>query len=207
MDREPQPEDSTRVQITRAVFNGLEFIKRSGATNMLDRPTVLTLARQWDFLETADWIEQTDIGTYGRLILEGAEVVEDDRADQQIAHELENPYIEFTPSVAGDKHEATDETDDIDLTEIALDHVRGVMQEILSNLGKHAILTIAETYETQRMGVMSNPSRNQLITAERHALIKNLGHASSLWLQLEEAMNEVERGIGSLHYLVDPENN
>ena len=81
------------------------------------------------------------------------------------------------------------------------------MQDILSSLGKHAILTIANTYETQRMGVMVNPARNTLITAERHALIRNLGQASSLWLHLDEAMTEVERGIGSLQYLIDPENN
>jgi len=55
--------------------------------------------------------------------------------------------------------------------------------------------------------VMVNPSRNNLITAERQALIRNLGQASNLWLQLDEAMTEVQRGIGSLQYLIDPENN
>ncbi len=99
------------------------------------------------------------------------------------------------------------ETDEVDETEMAMDHVRGTMQDLLSNLGKHAILTIADTYETQRMGVMVNPSRNNLVTAERNALIRNLGQASALWLQLDEAMREAERGIGSLQYLIDPENN
>jgi hypothetical protein len=201
MDRERPPDNTTRVQITRAVFDGLESIRRSGATNMLDRPVVLHLAREWDFTATADWIERVDTGTYGRLILQGPEVVEDDRADQQIENDLDNQDIEITPS------EDVDEDDVIDVTEMAIDRVRGTMQDLLANLGKHAILTIADTYETQRMGVMVNPSRNNLITTERNALIRNLGQASSLWLQLDEAMTEAERGIGSLQYLIDPENN
>lgn len=41
-----QQETNTRVQITKAVFDGLEFVRRSGATNMLDRPMVLNLARE-----------------------------------------------------------------------------------------------------------------------------------------------------------------
>lgn len=207
MDRERPQNDTARVQITRAVFDGIEFIRRSGATNMLDRPMVLTLAKEWDFPETADWIEQSDTGTYGRLILQGPDVVEDDRADQQIENDLDNQDIELTPSDYVDDNEVVDETNDLYVTEMAMDHVRGTMQDILTSLGKHAILTIADTYETQRMGVMVNPSRNNLITAERHALIRNLGQASSLWLQLDEAMTEVERGIGSLQYLIDPENN
>lgn len=207
MDRERPPDDTTRVQITRAVFDGLEFIRRSGATNMLDRPMVLHLAREWNFTDTADWIERVDTRTYGRLIFQGPEVIEDDRADQQIENDLDDQDIAPTPSDYVDEHEVIDETNDIIVTEMAMNHVRETMQDLLSNLGKHAILTIADTYETQRMGVMANPSRNNLITAERQALIRNLGQASSLWLQLDEAMNEVQRGIGSLQYLIDPENN
>ena len=43
---EQQPNTNDRVQITRAVFDGLEFIKQSGATNMLDMPMVHSLARE-----------------------------------------------------------------------------------------------------------------------------------------------------------------
>lgn len=35
-----------RVRITKAVFDGLEAIRQSGTTNMLDRPVVLRLARE-----------------------------------------------------------------------------------------------------------------------------------------------------------------
>lgn len=207
MDRERQPNSTDRVKISRAVFDGLEFIRRSGATNMLDRPTVLHLAREWDFTESAEWIERVDTGTYGRLILYGPDVVEDDPANRQIENDLDHHHINPTPSEDIDEHEGIDETDDIDVTEMAMDHVRGTMQDLLATLGKHAILTIADTYETQRMGVLVNPSRNNLITAERQALIRNLGQASSLWLELDEVMAEAQRGIGSLQYLIDPENN
>ncbi len=43
--------------------------------------------------------------------------------------------------------------------------------------------------------------------SEREELIRNLGEASRQWLRLQDSMSEVERGIGSLHFLIDPENN
>lgn len=204
---EKNQEPNHRVQISRAVFDGLEFIRRSGATNMLDRPVVLTLAKEWDFLETAEWIERVDTGTYGRLILQGPDIVEDDGADQQFENDLDSLDIQPTPTAQADAEDAIDGANDFDVTEMAMNQVRERMQDILSSLGKHAVLTIADTYETQNMGVLVNPSRNDRITSERQALIRNLGQASSLWLQLDEAMAEAERGIGSLQYLIDPENN
>lgn len=204
---EKQPETNTRVQITKAVFDGLEFIRRSGATNMLDRPMVLHLAREWDFSETADWIESVDTATYGRLIFQGPEVIEDDRADQEIENGLDNQDIKGSLSNQVDENDAMNETDEINLTDMAMDNLRGTMQDLITNLGKHAILTIADTYETERMGVLFAPSRKNVIDAERNALIRNLGQASTLWLQLEKAMTEVQRGVGSLQFLIDPENN
>lgn len=186
---EKQQETTPRVQITKEAFEGLEFIRRSGATNMLDRPMVLNLAREWDLTETAAWIERVDTGTYGRLIFQGPEVIENDLANQV------------------DENDAINETGEIDLTEIALDHVRSNMHDLITNLGKQATLTIADTYETEHMGVLFAPSRRDVINAERSALIRNLGQASSLWLQLEKTMIEVQGGVGSLQYLTDPENN
>lgn len=200
MEKEQQ-ETNTRVQITKAVFDGLEFIRRSGATNMLDRPMVLNLAREWDFHETADWIESVDTGTYGRLIFQGPEVLENDLTNQSNESELTDQDIE------NDLANQFDETDEIDLTEIAMENVRGNMHDLITTLGKRAILTITDTYETEQMGVLIEPSRRDVINAERNALIRNLGQASSLWLQLEEAVFEVQRGVGSLQYLIDPENN
>ena len=53
MEKMPQPEQNG-VEITMEVFDGLEFIRQSGFSNMLNRPTVLQLAREWDFDATAD---------------------------------------------------------------------------------------------------------------------------------------------------------
>lgn len=77
-----------RIQITKGVFDGLEFIRQSGATNMLDRPMVLNLAREWGFPETADWIESVDTGTYGRLIFQGPEVIESELVEQDVDYHL-----------------------------------------------------------------------------------------------------------------------
>lgn len=76
MEKGPQlPQNG--VEITKQVFDGLEFIRQSGVTNMLDRPTVLQLAREWDFDATADWIESVDTRTYGELIFKGPIVIDE----------------------------------------------------------------------------------------------------------------------------------
>lgn len=66
------------VEISREVFEGLEFIRQSGATNMLDRPVVLELAREWGFDATADWIEEVGSRTYAELIFSGPIVIDDE---------------------------------------------------------------------------------------------------------------------------------
>lgn len=192
---ETPPEPNTRVQITKAVFDGLEFIRRSGATNMLDRPMVLNLAREWNFTETADWIEGVDTRTYGRLIFQGPEVIEGDPTNQAIESESSSKVVD------------NDGGNESDVLDQALDNERAKMHSVITYLGKQASLTITDTYETELMGVLFDPSRRDLIVAERTALIRSLGQASTLWLQLEETMHEVQRGIGSLQYLIDPENN
>lgn len=197
MEKE-QPETRDRVPIPKAAFHGLEFIRQSGATNMLDRPMVLNLAWEWDFPETANWIENVGTATYARLIFQGPEVIEDDPTEPGNIGELPDQHSEDdlpTPD------------DEISLTEIAFENVRRDMHDLITTLGKQAIMTIADTHETEHMGVMFPPSRRDVIHAERNALIRNLGQASSLWLQLEKSIIEVQRGVGSLQYLTDPENN
>jgi hypothetical protein len=81
MEKE-QPHAHDRVQITQAVYEGLEFIRRSGVTNMLDRPMVLNLAKEWGLNDTADWIESVDTGTYGRLIILGPDVIGEESLDE-----------------------------------------------------------------------------------------------------------------------------
>lgn len=64
------------VEVSREVFEGLEFIRRSGATNMLDRRTVLHLAKEWGFDATAQWIETAARSTYAGLIFNGPRVID-----------------------------------------------------------------------------------------------------------------------------------
>lgn len=75
MEKMPRnPENG--VEISKEVFDGLEFIRQSGFTNMLDRPTVLQLAREWEFDATADWIENSDRRTYAELIFKGPIIID-----------------------------------------------------------------------------------------------------------------------------------
>lgn len=189
---EHQPDTNTRVQITKSVFDGLEVIKQSGATNMLDRPVVLELAREWGLTETAEWIERVDTGTYGQLILQGADIVENDPTSQGVDTDS-NPQ----------------ENDDGTSNRLGqeIDEERANLRKVIATLGKQASLTIADTYDTELMGVLIGSPRLHEINSERTQLIRNLAEAASLSLQLDEMLTEVERGIGALQYLIDPENN
>ncbi len=51
-DEPPKP-----ITVPAAVWQGLESVRRSGLTNMFDRPAVIQIAERLDFLETARWIE------------------------------------------------------------------------------------------------------------------------------------------------------
>ncbi len=42
------------LQIPKSAYEGLEFIRRSGATNMLDEAMMLKLAREWALTDIAD---------------------------------------------------------------------------------------------------------------------------------------------------------
>jgi hypothetical protein len=187
---EKQPDTNTRVQITKSLFEGLEVIKQSGATNMLDRPVVLELAREWGLTDLAEWIERVDTGTYGQLILQGADIVETDLTTQVVESE---PITQ----------------DDANLNRLSqeIDEERANLRRVIATLGKQASLTIADTYDTELMGVLIGSPRLHEINAERTELIRNLAEAASLSLQLDEILTAVERGIGALQYLIDPENN
>ena len=53
VEDEPPPP----ITVPAAVWQGLEAVKDSGATNMLDRPAVIKIAEFLGFHETARWIE------------------------------------------------------------------------------------------------------------------------------------------------------
>ncbi len=63
---------SERVIVSQEVLDGLEAVRRSGASNMLDRPVVTLLAEQMGFTETAEWI-RANPAEYARGVFRGFE--------------------------------------------------------------------------------------------------------------------------------------
>jgi len=62
-----------RVRVSREVFEGIEAVRDSGLTNMLDRPVVAEIAEEMGFEESARWVrEHRDL--YARAIFHGFEV-------------------------------------------------------------------------------------------------------------------------------------
>ena len=67
----------SKVRVPQAVLDGLEAVRQSGLTNMLDRPVVARLAREFGFERAARWIE-THRKHYAEGIFRGFEAVEDE---------------------------------------------------------------------------------------------------------------------------------
>jgi hypothetical protein len=63
------------VPVPAAVYAGLEAVRQSGATNMLDRPRVIELAEMMGYDETAEWVREHR-SEYARLIFAGVTVGE-----------------------------------------------------------------------------------------------------------------------------------
>lgn len=89
----------------------------------------------------------------------------------------------------------------------AIDNERMKLRDAIVSLSKIATLTIADTYSTEDMGVVFLPGYQEQIIAERIRLNESLGDISRLWGELNNSINEVQRGVGSLQYMIDPENN
>lgn len=82
---EKENQDSRKgVQIAKSAYEGLEFIRRSGATNLSDRQLMLDLAKEWNLTDTADWIESVDTDTYSRLIVSGPDVIGNESLDEKL---------------------------------------------------------------------------------------------------------------------------
>jgi hypothetical protein len=50
--------ETTKIKVPENVLEGLEAVRKSGATNMLDRNMVARLAMDMKFYETALWIDE-----------------------------------------------------------------------------------------------------------------------------------------------------
>ena len=64
------PPKPTRIPVSRAVYVGLEAIRRSDLTNMLDRPRVADLADEMRFDEAAAWV-RADRARYAQAVFNG----------------------------------------------------------------------------------------------------------------------------------------
>ena len=61
-----------KVAIPAEVLQGIEAVRQSGRTNMLDRNTVATIALELGFVDTAFWLEdKANHKTYAEGIFRG----------------------------------------------------------------------------------------------------------------------------------------
>ena len=65
----------TAVQVSREVFEGIEAVRRSGLTNMLDRPAVVRLAAEMGYDACARWVRENR-ALYARGVFHGFAVAE-----------------------------------------------------------------------------------------------------------------------------------
>jgi hypothetical protein len=65
-----------RVPVSSVVFEGIEAVRLSGRTNMLDRPCVADLAEAMGFEASARWVRENR-ELYARGVFNGFEVIEE----------------------------------------------------------------------------------------------------------------------------------
>ena len=64
------------VRVSREVFEGIEAVRQSGLTNMLDRPQVAQLAEQMGFEASARWV-RANRDLYAQAVFQGFEIQEE----------------------------------------------------------------------------------------------------------------------------------
>lgn len=200
---EHEPNIDIRVKISKSMYEGLEFFKRSGATNMLDRPTVLNLAKEWNFNETADWIESVDRGVYGRLIMYGPDSIGEESLDEKLERmdsEYDDERRTFwesteTPEVPA-KEESQPEDDGL--------HEAVADSEKLARLVKRAALVIADSYETKESGVLISEWQKIALNPERTQLMQNLAEAASTDSELHEAIWDIHKSMDRVRARMPP---
>ncbi|HOZ48670.1 MAG TPA: DUF5049 domain-containing protein [Candidatus Hydrogenedentes bacterium] len=69
------------IQISEEVMEGLEAVRLSGATNMLDRPRVIELLDEMGFDVASAWVASNK-KEYSHGIFQGFQVVEDAKSSQ-----------------------------------------------------------------------------------------------------------------------------
>lgn len=64
------------IKVPKIVFEGIESVRVSGATNMLDVPAVIRYAKVLGYPETASWIRENS-KAYVNGVFMGFEIVSD----------------------------------------------------------------------------------------------------------------------------------
>lgn len=67
-----------KVAVTREVFDGLEAVRRTGLTDMLDQPVVARIARRLGHEAAASWVEDNP-NKLGAGMLYGFEVKSEEK--------------------------------------------------------------------------------------------------------------------------------
>ena len=114
---------------------------------------------------------------------------------------------ENQPSIDSRHFEDSEELSPAERLNQAMDAELIKMRDAVVELSKIATVTVADTYSTEDMGVVFAPGYQEQIVAERVRLNESLGDVARLWRELYGTAKEVQRGVGSLQYLIDPENN
>jgi hypothetical protein len=64
------------IPISKEVFQGLEAVRLSGATNMLDRPRVIQILDQMGYEEAAEWVRNHK-SEFSHGIFQGFEITDE----------------------------------------------------------------------------------------------------------------------------------
>lgn len=200
---EHETNNDNRIRISQSVFDGLEEIRQSGITNMLDRPEVLNLAREWNLDDAADWIESVDHGTYGRLIMYGPDVIGEESLDEKLDRmdreydDERRPFWEGTETPEVSIPEEPQPEDD-GLHEAVAD------REKLARLGRRVSLVMADSYETEESGVFIGEWQRTALNSERTRLMQNLADVASLDSELHETILEIHQSMDRVRARTPP---
>lgn len=67
------------IPISKEVMEGLEAVRQSGATNMLDRPRVIELLEEMGYDDAAEWL-RTHKSEYSHGVFQGFVVADESNA-------------------------------------------------------------------------------------------------------------------------------
>lgn len=163
-------------KVSKFVYDGLEYIRQAGGTDMQDRGMVYSQARDWHLTDTAEWLEGISSYLFEELMRRNLIVLNEDDASV-------------------DRKVVLVENDDAER----------MKNDVICELGQRAALAIATSYGSEAMGALAASPNRITVPRDRLALMQNLAEVSTLWRQLEETVSDIEEDIKSLQSMIDPE--